>query len=148
MVLRIWHSHGEQELQLQTETNVAEEPGCIKPITDTAGTPWSYQKMEWSQCCFEELLTWRPDPISMSLLGQIHGPVVWSQMLSTFREGLDHIPEHERAAGLCQHKIWWRTHMGMSINLSHLVKLVSSCTWDWTEGTLFFHLFALDVLLL
>lgn len=60
--------------------------------------------------------------------------------------------QNMRDAGLCQHTIWWRIHMEMSTNLSHLVKFVSSRhrtgTWDWTEGTLFAHLFALDVLLL
>lgn len=128
-------------------------PCCVKSITGTAGTPWSCQQMEWSQCCFEELLTWRPGPISMSLWGHIHGRVVWSLVTPALLEKvLITITGHERAARLCQHKIECKTHMEMSINLSPLVKFASPChrtrTWKWTGGRLLAHLFALDVLLL
>lgn len=83
----------------------------LKSITGTAGTPWSCQEMEWSRCCFGEPLTWRPGPISMSLLVLTHGWVVWSPVTSALLEKvLITITGHQGAARLHWHSIQCKTH--------------------------------------
>lgn len=121
----------------------------LKSITGTAGTPWSCQEVEWSLCCFGELLTWRPGPSSKSLLGLTHSRVVWSPVTSAFLEKvLITITE--------------QGYTGMRSSVKHAHKCLSTFPtwsswhhpvtrtheWDWTWGSLSAYPFTLEVLLL